>query len=128
MDELNDAIAHLGEWMRSEPVGTPLLLADTSSEIRWEAKGQVLVLAPWNYPVFLLLGPLVGAVAAGNTVILKPSEKVRRPTAPSVRSSPTPSPRTRWRWWRARLWWPRRCSPLPFDHLFFTGSTRVESW
>ena len=74
--EINYAIAHVGEWMRPEPVEAPLLLADTASEIRWEAKGQVLVLSPWNYPVFLILGPLVGAIAAGNVVIIKPSEKV----------------------------------------------------
>src|SRR5215470_3617275 len=71
-EEINDAIAHVGEWMRPEPVEAPLLLADTASEIRFEARGQVLLLSPWNYPVFLILGPLVGAVAAGNVVILKP--------------------------------------------------------
>src|SRR5262249_21454237 len=76
IEEINHAIAHLGEWMRPEPVEAPLLLADTASEIRWEAKGQVLILAPWNYPVFLTIGPLVGAIAAGNVVIVKPSEKV----------------------------------------------------
>src|SRR5690349_23901784 len=75
-EEINFAIAHLSEWMRPEPVEAPLLLADTSSEIRYEPKGQVLILAPWNYPVFLTLGPLVGAIAAGNVVIIKPSEKV----------------------------------------------------
>ena len=76
MEEINHAIAHLGEWMRPEPVEAPLLLADTASEIRWEPRGQVLVLSPWNYPLFLTLGPLVGAIGAGNVVILKPSEKV----------------------------------------------------
>jgi len=75
-DEINYAIAHVGEWMRPEPVEAPLLLADTASEIRFEPRGQVLILAPWNYPLFLTIGPLVGAVAAGNVVILKPSEKV----------------------------------------------------
>src|SRR5689334_12608269 len=76
LEEINHAIDHVAEWMRPEPVEAPLLLADTASEIRWEARGQVLVLSPWNYPVFLVIGPLVGAIAAGNVAILKPSEKV----------------------------------------------------
>ncbi|HZJ54370.1 MAG TPA: aldehyde dehydrogenase family protein, partial [Myxococcaceae bacterium] len=66
LDELNYAIAHLAEWMRPEPVEAPLLLADTASEIRWEPRGQVLVLSPWNYPILVTIGPLVGAIAAGN--------------------------------------------------------------
>ena len=71
--------------MRPEPVEAPLLLADTASEIRREAKGQVLVLSPWNYPVYLVLGPLVGAIAAGNVVITSPRRRCRRPTALFVR-------------------------------------------
>jgi aldehyde dehydrogenase (NAD+) len=125
VDEVNDAIAHVGEWMRSEPVGTPLLLADTSSEIRWEPKGQVLVLAPWNYPVFLLLGPLAGAVAAGNTVILKPSEKVPETNRALRQVISEAFPEAEVAMVEGEASVAEALLTLPFDHVFFTGSTRI---
>jgi aldehyde dehydrogenase (NAD+) len=64
----------LRHWMRDEPVPGPLALAGMSSRIQYEPKGVCLILSPWNYPVNLSIAPLVSAIAAGNTVILKPSE------------------------------------------------------
>lgn len=55
-------------------VGTPLLLLGTQGYIMSEAKGLCLIIAPWNYPFNLAINPLVHAIAAGNAVILKPSE------------------------------------------------------
>src|SRR5574340_329609 len=75
LQELKHAIARVKGWMRPQRVSTPMLLAGTRSEIRYEPKGVVLILAPWNYPADLVLTPLIAAVAAGNCVVLKPSEK-----------------------------------------------------
>ena len=64
----------LAGWMRTERVPSPLTLWPAKAEIRHESKGAVLVMAPWNFPVNLSLSPVVYAVAAGNAVVLKPSE------------------------------------------------------
>jgi aldehyde dehydrogenase (NAD+) len=124
-EEINDAIAHVGEWMRPEPVESTLLLADTASEIRWEAKGQVLVLAPWNYPLFLTLGPLVGAVAAGNVVIIKPSEKVPETNRALRALLADAFPENEVAMVEGEASVAEALLDLPFDHIFFTGSTRV---
>ena len=124
-EELNHAIAQLGEWMRPEPVDSTLLLADTASEIRWEAKGQVLVLSPWNYPVYLVLGPLAGAIAAGNVVIVKPSEKVPE-TNRALRGLLVDAfPENEVAMVEGEVPVAEALLDLPFDHIFFTGSTRV---
>src|SRR5436309_3205774 len=75
--ELKHAIEHVSEWMRPERVGTPLTLAGARSEIRREPRGVTLIMAPWNYPFYLLFTPLIGAISAGNTAVLKPSEKTK---------------------------------------------------
>jgi len=125
LEEINHAIAHLGSWMRPEPVDAPLLLADTASEIRWEAKGQVLILAPWNYPVFLTIGPLVGAIAAGNVVIVKPSEKVPE-TNRALRAVLTEAfSENEVAMVEGEVPVAEALLELPFDHILFTGSTRV---
>lgn len=64
----------LAVWTRTERVPSPLTLWPAKAEIRHESKGAVLVMAPWNFPVNLSLSPVVYAVAAGNAVVLKPSE------------------------------------------------------
>jgi aldehyde dehydrogenase (NAD+) len=61
-------------WMRSRRVGVPLNVRPARARIMYEPLGVTLVIGPWNYPVFLALSPLVGALAAGNCVIVKPSE------------------------------------------------------
>ena len=124
-DELNYAIAHLSEWMRPEPVEAPLLLADTASEIRFEAKGQVLVLSPWNYPASLVLWPLVGAVAAGNVVIIKPSEKVPETNRALRAILAEAFPENEVAMIEGEAPVAEALLELPFDHVFFTGSTRV---
>jgi aldehyde dehydrogenase (NAD+) len=72
---------HLARWMRAEKVKTPLNVQPASSRIVREPLGVVLIIAPWNYPVQLLLSPLIGAIAAGNCVVLKPSEVAVRTSA-----------------------------------------------
>lgn len=72
--EIDHACAHLQGWMRARRVSSPLELAPGWARIQPEPVGCVLILGPWNYPWQLLIAPLVGAMAAGNCAVLKPSE------------------------------------------------------
>jgi aldehyde dehydrogenase (NAD+) len=74
LSEIDYTLGHLRGWLRPRRVAVPLALAPASASTMLEPLGVVLVIAPWNYPVQLLLAPLVGALAAGNAVVLKPSE------------------------------------------------------
>jgi aldehyde dehydrogenase (NAD+) len=74
LSEIDHTLSHLRGWLRPKRVAVPLGLAPASASTMLEPLGVVLVIAPWNYPLQLLLGPVVGAIAAGNAVLLKPSE------------------------------------------------------
>ena len=71
--EIRHHLRHLRRWMRPESRPTPFKLLPSKSRILAEPLGQALIVAPWNYPVQLLLNPLVGAISAGCTAMLKPS-------------------------------------------------------
>ncbi|GIV60627.1 aldehyde dehydrogenase family protein [Rhodocaloribacter litoris] len=123
--ELRHAIAHLPAWMRPKKVRTPFYLIGTSAEVRYEPKGRGLILAPWNYPVNLTLGPLVGAVAAGCPVILKPSEHCPHTGRLLKELLATVFPESE----VAVIEGDRRVAQAllrrPFDHIYFTGGTAV---
>ena len=72
--EADFAIKNLKKWMRSKRVPSPSTILFTSGWVRPEPKGSILILSPWNYPILLCLNPLIAAIAAGNTAIIKPSE------------------------------------------------------
>lgn len=72
--EIDSMIANVAKWSQPDDVATPIALMPASSRIEKQPFGATLVIAPCNYPVGLAIGPMVGAVAAGNTVLLKPSE------------------------------------------------------
>ncbi|TAJ49701.1 MAG: aldehyde dehydrogenase family protein [Herbiconiux sp.] len=72
--EIEHTLAHLRGWLRPKRVAVPLALAPASASTMLEPLGVVLVIAPWNYPLQLLLAPVAGALAAGNAVVMKPSE------------------------------------------------------
>ncbi len=74
LGEIDTALKHLDRWTAAEKVKLPIAFRPGSAEIRPEALGVVLIIAPWNYPVQLLLAPLVAALSAGNTAVVKPSE------------------------------------------------------
>lgn len=82
--EIKNHIKHLDKWSASKRVKTPMKLFKASSKVVKEPLGSVLIIAPWNYPVQLLLNPLVGAISAGCTAMLKPS-----PYVPEVSSALT---------------------------------------
>ena len=82
--EVKNHIRHLKGWMRGEKHSTPLKMMPSKSYVVSEPLGCALIIAPWNYPVQLLLNPLVGAISAGCTALLKPSPYV--PTVSQVLS------------------------------------------
>ena len=83
LTELNRTLKKLKNWSSPKRVKTPLFLFGSKSHIQYEPYGISLILSPWNYPFQLLFAPLIGAVAAGNCVILKPSPASPHTTAVS---------------------------------------------
>lgn len=81
-------LAHLDRWVRPRRVSTPLVAQPGRSWVQYEPLGVVLVIAPWNYPVQLTLGPLAGALAAGNCAVVKPSELAPATSAVLARRLP----------------------------------------
>jgi aldehyde dehydrogenase (NAD+) len=74
LQEINYTLKHLKTWMQPEPVPTDLVNFPSSSKIYKDPLGVVLIIAPWNYPFQLLMTPLIGAIAGGNCMVVKPSE------------------------------------------------------
>ena len=72
--EIKHLLKHLNSWMKPQSVSTPMNMIGTSAHVRFEPKGVCLIISPWNYPFNLSIKPLAQAIAAGNTVVLKPSE------------------------------------------------------
>ncbi|XP_009573922.1 PREDICTED: aldehyde dehydrogenase family 3 member B1-like [Fulmarus glacialis] len=76
-NELNNTLNNLSHWMKDENVDKNLVTQLDSAFIRKDPYGVVLIIAPWNYPIHLFLVPLIGAIAAGNCVVVKPSETAK---------------------------------------------------
>ncbi len=125
LTELRHAIDHVSEWVRPLPVETPISFIGSTAKVIYEPKGVTLIISPWNYPFNLCLIPLISAIAAGNTAILKPSEYTPN-TSKLVKSM------------MAELFKENEVAvvegdhrtssellKLKFDHIFFTGSPQV---
>ncbi|MFF1574048.1 aldehyde dehydrogenase family protein [Leifsonia sp. NPDC058292] len=123
--EIDHTAKHLRRWLRPRRVSVPGALMPARASVVREPLGVVLVIAPWNYPVQLLLAPLVGALAAGNAVLLKPSELAPATSAAMARLVP-------------QYLDPRAVSVVEggvaettellaqrWDHIFYTGNGRV---
>ncbi|HLL52355.1 MAG TPA: aldehyde dehydrogenase family protein [Myxococcaceae bacterium] len=125
LSELTHTIKHLAKWMRPQKVRTPLTLTGTSSHVRYEPRGVVLILAPWNYPFQLLISPLISAIAAGNCSILKPSEKTPNTSAFMKKLVAEVFDESEVATFEGEANVAEALLQLPFDHIFFTGSTKV---
>jgi aldehyde dehydrogenase (NAD+) len=123
--ETKHTIRHLKKWMKPKKVLPTLASSGTSSKVLNEPKGRCLIISPWNYPFNLSLCPLVSAISAGNTVILKPSELT--PHFSKVLSNIV-----------SQVFEPEEVGvvegdaevasallKLPFDHIFYTGSPAI---
>jgi len=126
-EELNHAIENLKKWMEIKKVSTPLYLQPSSSYIYPQPKGIVLIISPWNYPFQLAISPLIGAIAAGNCIILKPSNKATNTEQIISKVIKSCFPKE----YISVLEGPGSevIDPLiksyKFDHIFFTGSIPV---
>ncbi|WCL50567.1 aldehyde dehydrogenase family protein [Leptospira sp. GIMC2001] len=123
--ECRDAIRHLKYWMKPVRANTPITLFGAVSEIHYEPRGTVLIIAPWNYPFHLAFAPIVGAIAAGNTVILKPSEYTPHTSALTKKMLAELFPEEEVAVFEGDHTVSTALTDLPFDHIFFTGSTNV---
>ncbi|HEX7846561.1 MAG TPA: aldehyde dehydrogenase [Chitinophagaceae bacterium] len=125
--EINAALKNLRNWMEPERVGTNLLNLPSSSRIINEPLGVVLIIAPWNYPFQLLINPLVGAIAAGNCVVLKPSESASA-TEAAIRKLVETTFEEEYILYvegEGATVVPALVNAFTFDHIFYTGSTAV---
>ena len=123
--EISHAKRHLRRWMRAGRVWPTLLTLGTRTRIVAQAKGVVLVVAPWNYPLMLALAPLAMALAAGNSVILKPSEMTPATSALLARLLGQVFPADLVAVVEGGPEVAEALLRLPFDHIFFTGSPAV---
>lgn len=125
INEINFALKNIEKWVRPQSVPSSLVNFPSKNYILKEPYGNVLIIAPWNYPIQLCLLPLVGALAAGNTAVIKPSELTTQTSAvlekliatyfnPEVATVVLGGVETS-----------SELLELPFNYIFFTGSTRV---
>lgn len=125
--ELSSAIKHLRRRMRPESVGTNLLNLPSRSFILNEPLGVVLIISPWNYPFQLLFTPLIGAIAAGNCVVLKPSELAQATEAvmKKILELTFDKKYIMCADGDGATLVPQMMNTFTFDHIFYTGSTAV---
>lgn len=127
LTELKDVLANLKKWMEPEPVPTNLLNLPSSSKVLREPLGVVLIIGPWNYPFQLLFTPLIGALAAGNCVVLKPSEfaPATAKIMQQIIESCFPPEQVLYVPGDGATVIPEMMNHFTFDHVFYTGSTAV---
>ncbi|MER6631818.1 aldehyde dehydrogenase family protein [Streptomyces sp. NPDC000987] len=123
--EINHALRHLRRWARPKRGPVPAALLPGRAQLVPEPLGVVLVIAPWNYPVQLLLNPLVGVLAAGNTAVLKPSELAPATSALVARLVPRYFPDGAVGVVDGGVPETTELLAQRFDHIVFTGSGTV---
>src|SRR5712671_3391625 len=125
LGEIKHAAKHLKEWMAPQRVSTALQFMPARNRLIPQPLGVVGIIAPWNYPLQLTLAPAVGALAAGNRVMIKPSELVPRFSALLKEVIAAKFDATEIVVTGIDDDISKAFASLPFDHLIFTGSTRV---
>jgi aldehyde dehydrogenase (NAD+) len=125
--EINHTLKHLRSWMKPKKVSTNLMNLPGKSFIYKEPLGVVLIIGPWNYPLQLLFTPLVGAIAAGNCVVLKPSEFAPATSAvmKKIIEENFPKEYILYAEGDGATIIPEMINNFRFDHIFYTGSTSV---
>ncbi|TXT37558.1 MAG: aldehyde dehydrogenase (NAD+) [Comamonadaceae bacterium] len=125
VDEIHAATRHLRSWMRPRRVMPGLTTLGTSARVTYQGKGRCLIIGPWNYPVATLISPLVSAIAAGNTVILKPSEFTPAVNAVLGTVIAEVFDAAEVTMVTGATATAQALLDCPFDHIFFTGSSTV---
>lgn len=116
---------HLKSWLRKNYVSTPIALLGSQSFTVYEPKGVCLIMSPWNFPVNLTLSPLISAIAAGNTVIIKPSEMSFHTSAVLKEFIDELFDENEVFLIEGDVEVAQHLLKLPFNHIFFTGSPAV---
>ena len=125
ISDIEHVLRHLAGWMKPERVWTPVAQRPGRASVHREPVGVALVIAPWNYPVHLLLLPMVGALAAGNCVLGKPSEVTANTSATLGRLLPEYLDRDCVAIVEGGVPETQALLAQQFDHIFYTGNGRV---
>lgn len=126
--EIRHATKHLKSWMAPQRVATALQFLPARNRLIPQPLGVVGIIAPWNYPLQLTLAPAIGALAAGNRVIIKPSELTPHFSALLKETVAAKFDATELLVTGVEDEIAKAFAHLPFDHLVFTGSTRSGGW
>ena len=125
VSEAKHATRNLKKWMKPRKVATPLSLLGSSSWIKYEPKGVCLIISPWNFPFNLTFGPLISAIAAGNCVIIKPSEMTPHSSAVMREIVGKLFDESEIALVEGGVETSTALLELPFNHIFFTGAPSV---
>lgn len=125
LDEMRHAIKHLKSWMKPHRIAATITSVGSKAQVQYQPRGRVLIIAPWNYPLNLCFGPLVSAIAAGNTVVLKPSEMTPTVSELMGRIIAEVFEPSQVAYFEGSQTTAQALLALPFDHIFFTGSPAV---
>jgi aldehyde dehydrogenase (NAD+) len=123
--EIDFTLKHLSSWMQSSSASTPLVDQPGHCLIYPQPLGVVLIIGAWNYPINLLLAPLVGALAAGNAAVLKPSELAQATSGVLARFMPDYMDQEAILVMEGGIPETSEILAIPFDSIFFTGSGKV---
>jgi aldehyde dehydrogenase (NAD+) len=125
--EINHTLKHLRKWMQPKKVATNLMNLPSKSFVYKEPLGVVLIIAPWNYPLQLLFTPLIGAMAAGNCVVLKPSEFAPATSLvmKKIIGENFEQEYIHYQEGEGSAIIPQMVNNFRFDHIFYTGSIAV---
>lgn len=122
VSEANMAMRQLRRWMKPQRVSASLLMLGTQAWVEHQPRGRCLIVSPWNYPVNLSFCPLILALAAGNTAIIKPSELTPNLAAVMQKIVDETFPSDEVALIQGDAEVAKVLLSLPFDHIFFTGS------
>ena len=125
INEIDHTLAHLDAWLAAEPVDVPERLAGGAARVVREPLGVVLVVGPWNYPLHLVLAPLVGVIAAGNCAVVKPSEVSVATSAAITRHLPRYLDTEAFAVVEGGVAETTELLAQQFDHIFYTGNGAV---
>ncbi len=125
LEEIKYTIKHIKSWTKPKTVATPFVHLPASAKIYAEPLGVVLIIAPWNYPFQLIISPLIGAIAAGNCAILKPSELASHTSHLLAEILPNYFDPSFVAVVEGDKEVTQQLLEEKFDHIFFTGSTQI---
>ncbi|MCU0393875.1 MAG: aldehyde dehydrogenase family protein, partial [Thermoflexibacter sp.] len=123
--EIKHAISQVRKWTKPQYKSNPIHYLGTTAYIQYEPKGVSLILSPWNYPIMLTLSPLVSAIAAGCTSILKPSELTPHTSAALGKLIKEIFDESEVALVEGDVNVSTALLELPFNHIFFTGSPMI---